>query len=193
MGFSSGSRQSINECGGTSHRLPSWRQFKEAFAPELVEVAVSETAASLGRSVTTCLDPFGGSGTTALTCQFLGVFPTTIEVNPFLADLISAKLGRYNFELLPTLLRKITNARVRTKFACGAFPGAAATFVEPGHKGRFIFPRDVAERLHLFSLCLQRYRSLFVFLFCIGKFALRFCKGYSRRLQGPISVSRPSF
>jgi hypothetical protein len=127
-----------------------WRQFKEAFAPELVEVAISETAASLGRPVKACLDPFGGSGTTALTCQFLGVFPTTIEVNPFLADLIAAKLGQYNFEFLAALLHKITDSRLRTKFSRGPFPGAAATFVEPGHNGRFIFPKDVAERLSTF-------------------------------------------
>jgi hypothetical protein len=62
-----------------------WRQFKEAFSPELVEVAISETATSLGRPVRACLDPFGGSGTTALACQFLGVFPT-----PFLEIAVTA-------------------------------------------------------------------------------------------------------
>lgn len=133
--------------GAPTIAFQGWRQFKEAFAPELVEVAISETAASLGRPVTACLDPFGGSGTTALTCQFLGVFPTTIEVNPFLADLIAAKLGRYNFERLPTLLSKVTDSRTRTKFPRGLFPEAAATFVEPGQNGRFIFTKPVAERL----------------------------------------------
>lgn len=127
-----------------------WRQFKEAFAPELVQAAIAETSANLGRPVEACLDPFGGSGTTALTCQFLGVYPITIEVNPFLADLISAKLSPYDFELLPKLLSRITDGRRRTKFSRGIFPGAAATFVEPGHNGRYIFPRDVAKRLATF-------------------------------------------
>src|SRR4051812_10193402 len=68
-----------------------WRHFKEAFAPELVARAYIETSQSLGRPVKTCIDPFGGSGTTSLACQFLGVHPTTIEVNPYLADLIEAK------------------------------------------------------------------------------------------------------
>ena len=72
-----------------------WKRFKEAFAPELVKRAVDETAADLGRTVETCSDPFGGSGTTALACQFLNVAPSTIEVNPFLADLIEAKLSSY--------------------------------------------------------------------------------------------------
>lgn len=133
-----------------------WRQFKEAFAPELVQGAITETAASLGRPVQACIDPFGGSGTTALTCQFLGVFPTTIEVNPFLADLIAAKLSAYDFELLPTLLRRVTDSRVRKKFAHGTFPGATRTFVEPGYNGRFIFPTEVAERLSTYLKRIDR-------------------------------------
>ena len=68
-----------------------WRNFKEAFAPELVGQAFEETTAALGRPVRRSIDPFGGSGTTALSSQFLGVDPTTIEVNPYLADLIEAK------------------------------------------------------------------------------------------------------
>ncbi len=66
----------------------TWRNFKEAYAPELIARAVEESEIPVVR----CVDPFGGSGTTALACQFLGVYPTIIEVNPFLADLIEAKL-----------------------------------------------------------------------------------------------------
>lgn len=69
----------------------AWRHFKESFAPELIQRAVSESAIPVRH----CCDPFGGSGRTALACQFLGVRPTTIEVNPFLADLIEAKLAKY--------------------------------------------------------------------------------------------------
>ena len=50
--------------------------FKEAFAPELVERALHETS----DTVRHIADPFGGSGTTALAAQFLGISPTTIEV-----------------------------------------------------------------------------------------------------------------
>ena len=68
------------------------RRFKEAFAPELVEHAVAE----MNRTVRHIVDPFGGSGTTGLAAQFLGIRPTVIEVNPYLADLIEAKLARYD-------------------------------------------------------------------------------------------------
>jgi len=52
------------------------------------------------------LDPFGGSGTTALTCGFLGIDSISLEVNPFLADLIAAKLT-------PTLPSSILSAYER--------------------------------------------------------------------------------
>ncbi len=125
-----------------SEALPfqGWRNFKEAFAPELIARAVHETG-----NVNSIVDPFGGSGTTALAAQFLGARPTTIEVNPFLADLIEAKITKYDWEALIA-----GYARVR-QIACGRNRSVGeqslpSTFIEPGVKGRFLFSRDVAER-----------------------------------------------
>ena len=56
-----------------------WRRFKEAFAPEIVERALAETPGTVRHIA----DPFGGSGTTALAAQFLGIKPTIIEVKSF--------------------------------------------------------------------------------------------------------------
>jgi len=64
--------------GARELAFQGWRHFKEAFAPELVERAISESPVKVRR----CLDPFSGSGTTALAAQFLGVEPIAIEVNP---------------------------------------------------------------------------------------------------------------
>src|SRR5262245_47074125 len=69
-----------------------WRHFKEAFAPELIDRAVRESRIAVKR----CIDPFGGSGSTGLACQFLGIHPIVVEVNPFLADLIEAKLSSFD-------------------------------------------------------------------------------------------------
>ena len=127
-----------------------WRNFKEAFAPELVGRALEETSAALGRTVSNCIDPFGGSGTTALSCQFLGIKPYTIEVNPFLCDLIMAKVTTYDIDsLIADFDRVIKNGGRRTR----ARPLAEApdTFVEPGVDGRFIFYYSVAERLSLIA------------------------------------------
>lgn len=124
----------------------AWRAFKEAFAPELIAQAFEETSIALGRSIKTSIDPFGGSGTTALASQFLGAKPTTIEVNPYLADLIEAKLTTYDAAALlddySLLLRSLHDDVADT-----IFPGAPSTFVEPGKNGRYIFSVDVARKL----------------------------------------------
>ena len=119
-----------------------WRHFKEAFAPEIVYEAIR----SSGIPVNTCLDPFGGSGTTALACQFLGVKPTTIEINPYLADLIEAKLTVYDGDRLVAdlgaVLRNADHAEVDLQRQ-----GLPATFVEPGLNGRWLFDQGVATRI----------------------------------------------
>jgi len=65
-----------------------WFHFKEAFSPKFV----TDTLTSLPYRVTNCLDPFSGSGTTSVTCRMLGIGSEGVEVNPFLADLVEAKL-----------------------------------------------------------------------------------------------------
>lgn len=128
--------------GATELPFQGWRRFKEAFAPEIVQLAASEVgdAASI-------IDPFGGSGTTALAAQFLGIRPTTIEVNPFLADLIEAKICRYDMDQLVKGYARVAEA------ASGKFvdPGqlistSPPTFVEPGVNGRYLFSVDLAAR-----------------------------------------------
>ncbi|WP_018449210.1 hypothetical protein [Rhizobium gallicum] len=132
-----------------SDELPfqNWRRFKEAFAPELIEQAVNETGCSLGRAVETILDPFGGSGTTALASQFLGVRPTTIEVNPFLTDLIEAKVASYDLDRAANLFGVVVEEVRKAGPMQEMWPDAPSTFVEPGKDGRYIFSRPVAEQI----------------------------------------------
>src|SRR6185436_6123168 len=105
-----------------------WFKFKEAFAPSFVV----ETIGRLPYRPTMCLDPFGGSGTTALTCQFLGIKSVTVEVNPFMADVVEAKLTQYD----PTELRRsfrytagCARRAWKRKNPAQGFPNAPSTFV----------------------------------------------------------------
>lgn len=130
--------------GATELPFQSWRNFKEAYAPELVERAVLESKIP----VYTALDPFGGSGTTALACQFLGVMPTTVEVNPFLADLIEAKLCQYDADALARDLGVIAHrAESNALTAALRLEGLPPTFVEPGVNNRWIFDSAIALRI----------------------------------------------
>ena len=147
-----------------SDELPfqKWHHFKEAFAPELLERAVNGSLVK----VKSCLDPFGGSGTTALACQFLGVEPTIIEVNPYLCDLIEAKLASYDSDTLAKdfgyiLSRSRTN-RVPLEWSAVLPP----TFIEPGKGDRWLFNKDVAQeilqlRKAIGALSLDSHRKFF--------------------------------
>jgi len=122
----------------------NWHHFKEAFPPELIKHAIAVSKLD----VSYCLDPFGGSGTTALASQMLGVSSTTIEVNPFLADVIRAKLCRYNLDRLVETLAEVRKAaRKDGPPARDFFSTTPQTFLEPGARGRWIFDAGVAERL----------------------------------------------
>lgn len=150
-----------------------WRPFKEAFAPELIEQAVRETSEALGRNVRSCLDPFGGSGTTSLACQFLGVNPTTIEVNPYLADLIEAKLASYDVDRLIRDFDTVVSAPIGR--AGRPFAYAPATFVEPGVDDRYIFSKTIARRLASYTDRIENVRSVVnrrLFRVLLGKIAV---------------------
>jgi hypothetical protein len=133
----------------------AWRHFKEAFAPEIVERAVLESRVP----VRSCLDPFGGSGTTGLACQFLGIHPTLVEVNPFLADLIEAKLTSYDTNKLVRDLGRIVRLATAQCDPTAWFQSAPRTFLEPGVNGRWIFDEVVGERIAAFAGAISRLKD----------------------------------
>lgn len=140
--------------GTASIAFQRWRHFKEAFAPELIRRAVSESPIP----VRSCLDPFGGSGTTALACQFLGVHPRIVEVNPYLADLIEAKLQEYNsLELSDDFRLVVSTSYSLTPDTQTLSENMPKTFFEPGDKGRWLFNTKICERI---SCLLQSISSI---------------------------------
>jgi DNA modification methylase len=148
-----------------ANELPfqSWRHFKEAFTPELIARAVRHSKIPVSR----CLDAFGGSGTTALACQFLGIHPVIVEVNPFLADLIEAKLSIYDPDKLAHDIGAVArSAAISRRTATRLFKRAPKTFLEPGVNGRWIFDRSIADRIAALlgaidALPNRRHRRLF--------------------------------
>lgn len=130
-----------------------WFKFKEAFAPSLVVDCLKR----LPELPASCLDVFGGCGTTALTCQFLGIRPTLIEVNPFIADLAESKLQTYDLNRLQEDYLRVrrTVRAMRTPDPAKYFCGAPATLYQPGEDGRWIFPRPVLEQILKYRLCVE--------------------------------------
>ena len=72
--------------------------------------------------------------------------PTTVEVNPYLADLIEAKLAVYDVARLVRNLSSILH--LADNIDCSSLLDQLPnTFVEPGVNQRWLFNRSVAERI----------------------------------------------
>lgn len=128
---------------GKGTAFQRWFHFKEAFSPDFVSAAI----ASLGYRPKHVLDPFGGSGTSAITCQLLSVDATTVEVNPFLADVIKAKLSYLKPEDLRNAAADFLATLPGTPVDMERLRSWPATFVQTPEKQRWIFPLEVAQRL----------------------------------------------
>ena len=145
------------ESGGTNHgsiALPfqGWQKFKEAFTPEIVVRAITESKNPVER----VLDPFGGSGTTGLTAQFLGIQPTLVEVNPYLADVIEAKLSNYDVAALSTSVRDYL-ARLPNLDDVDEWTTLPSTFIEPGVGDRWLFSSALSGLLRGAILSTEDY------------------------------------
>ncbi|WP_168879729.1 hypothetical protein [Rhizobium sp. P28RR-XV] len=187
-----------------THDLPfqRWYRFKEAFAPRAVVDAFSK----LERIPRSCIDPFGGSGTTALTAQFLGIRPTTVEVNPFLADLIEAKLQSYDPQsLLASYSQILDFVSSNTTEPWADLASAPKTMVAPGVNGRWIYSAEVAERILAYrgaieALSNPAHARLFRVLLgstlvelsnvIISGKGRRYRSGWERRIVHPTQVGR---
>ncbi|MRI57573.1 hypothetical protein D8770_27155 [Methylobacterium sp. DB1607] len=185
-----------------------WMKFKEAFSPKFVVDAL----ASMPRPVRRCADPFGGSGTTALTCAFLGIEAVTIEVNPFLADLIDAKLNPPSaFELAGDFSGVLAEARSGDFDIEVLRRRLPSTFiepirsVEPGAVLRFVYWREALDRILTLRMAVERCaneRSRRLLRILLGSTLVeasnvlvngkgrRYRKGWERRRVGSGDVDR---
>jgi DNA modification methylase len=118
-----------------------WQKFKEAFAPEVIAMAVEEST----NPIETILDPFGGSGTTPLTSQFLGKKSITLEVNPYLADVIESKLTSYDIDRLSHEIDEFLREAKKSLQNQIGVPDTSRlpkTFVQADGLTRWLFRRD---------------------------------------------------
>lgn len=128
-----------------------WFHFKEAYSPEFVAQSIECAPYKVSR----VLDPFAGSGTTSLTCRMLGIDSVSIELNPFLADLVLAKLtpvspATFHDNCLK-ILEKIKISSVDHRI----LEGAPATLCEPGFNNRWIFGRQAYSSIRALARCIS--------------------------------------
>ena len=118
-----------------------WYQLVEGFSSELVRRIIGEQE-SLPE---VCIDPFGGVGTTALTCQEIGVKCISFENNPFLYSVAKTKLRTdYDPKEFQRLIGKFEDY-LKSVISKPKLPELeSTTFFETRDKERWIFNIPVA-------------------------------------------------
>lgn len=83
-------RESALGVFGDNRKRPihRWYPFIEGYSAELVDLALDNA-----RDTSGVFDPFGGSGTTALTAAFRGISSAFTEANPYMAWLANVKVN----------------------------------------------------------------------------------------------------
>ncbi len=133
------SRPVLSNRAASTLPFQRWFRFKEAFAPEFVASVIEE----LPYKPQHIVDPFAGSGTTAITSRVLGIRSTSIELNPLMADIVRAKITKISAtKFRESVLRILSDLNPEGKdFVKPTL--MPPTFVEPGVNNRYIFPLDV--------------------------------------------------
>lgn len=89
-----------------------WYPFVEGYSKEFIKSIIDET----GKRSMVCLEPFSGSGTTALELQNMGVRCISFEVNPLMYLISRVKLYKYyNSKAVREQLQRVLNKAQRIK------------------------------------------------------------------------------
>lgn len=104
-------RQSVSYQLSKKDILHSWLRYKEGFSANLVNLLLDEMGAVPGDWV---MDPFMGSGTTALVCQMRGINSVGYDVMPISTVAIKAKAAvmRYDVNEIQRLIEDVSNLTV---------------------------------------------------------------------------------
>lgn len=140
-----------------------WYRFKEGYSKDLVHLILG----SLGIRVERCFDPFGGSGTTALACQEVGITCHSIEVNPFLHHIAKVKLNnRYTLNGFDTALAKVKK-RVERVLSEDYEEPIMSTLTQAPEIDKWLFSRPVLQAILALRFCFSELHHLYDDLFLV--------------------------
>ena len=108
-------RQSVSYQLSKKDCLHRWLKYKEGFSAQLVKMLLNEFGIKKGDLV---MDPFMGSGTTALVCCLDGINSIGYDILPMSKLSINAKTSVYDYNIieLQLILDEIKNLQVPDDF-----------------------------------------------------------------------------
>ena len=104
-------RRSVSYQLSKKDALHSWLKYKEGFSADLVNILLDDMGAVPGDTV---MDPFMGSGTTALVCQMRGINSIGYDIMPISGVSISAKANvmKYDISELQKLIGEFSDLQM---------------------------------------------------------------------------------
>lgn len=120
-----------------------WYPLVEGYSSELVRSIIDEQ--KIRPEI--CFDPFGGIGTTALTCYEMGVRCISIEASPFFFDVSKIKIA-YNdlsSKILEILINKIELNLSKQKSIVKHPELQSKTFFEQSERAKWIFHQSASN------------------------------------------------
>lgn len=139
-----------------------WYPFVEGYSKEFISSIIGEFL----NKPQTCLEPFSGSGTTALELQNRNIRCYSFEVNPFMYLLASVKLeDSYDFELAQKEFEVIKKRRF--EIDCQLPNSIYPTLYENGNRKKWNYHHNVSIAIQKLKLAISEiedeiYRNLFI-------------------------------
>jgi len=108
-------RQSVSYQLSKNDCLHRWLKYKEGFSADLVKNLLKEFDIKQGDTI---LDPFVGSGTTALVCKMLGINSIGMDILPMSKIAIDAKRNVFNYDVfeIKKTIKEIENLSVPNSY-----------------------------------------------------------------------------
>lgn len=109
-------RKSVSFQLSKNDRMQRWLKYKEGFSAELVRTLISEFGIRDGQTI---MDPFMGSGTTALVACMNGMNSVGFDILPMSKVSIDAKMAvfNYNVDELDSLMQEVVSLKVPEDFS----------------------------------------------------------------------------
>lgn len=154
-------RRSVSYQLSKKDALHSWLKYKEGFSADLVNILLDDMGAVPGDTI---MDPFMGSGTTALVCQMRGINSIGYDIMPISSVAIKAKANvmKYDVEEIKQLIAEFSKLTMPEDYS-GRTPYITITYTAyPEYNEKFIqfatewiTGRDFTEEAkNLFTLCI---------------------------------------
>ena len=154
-------RRSVSYQLSKKDALHSWLKYKEGFSADLVNTLLDDMGAIPGDTV---MDPFLGSGTTALVCQMRGINCIGYDIMPISGVSIAAKANvmKYDVEELKELISMFSTLQLPDEYSRKTPYITITDTAYPEFNERFIqyatewisASTYSAEAKNLFSLCM---------------------------------------